>query len=268
MQSPTCPCNLALVLCLGLRPSLHRASLSDTMALWESLQQQGEAQLLQAAEEKFTIEPFKAKSPKDVEDLDRLVQTQRLRNPSEDAAKDLPAIRDLKKLEFALGPILGPQAFPTLAKILPAFSSLQHLDLDSLSENKIGDKGVSKLSATFPQLKALETLNLSQNNITDVGACKLAEALPALAKSLLRLSLYNNCICDKGAKSLAQVLPDMVSLRVMDVQFNKFTAAGAQQLASSLQKCPQVETLAMWTPTIPFGVQEHLQQLDARISLR
>ena len=77
MQSPTCPCNLTLVLCLGLRPSLHRASLSDTMALWESLQQQGEAQLLQAAEEKFTIEPFKAKSPKDVEDLDRLVQTQR-----------------------------------------------------------------------------------------------------------------------------------------------------------------------------------------------
>ncbi|XP_021504082.1 MHC class II transactivator isoform X8 [Meriones unguiculatus] len=245
-----------------------RASLSDTMVLWESLQQQGEAKLLQAAEEKFTIEPFKAKSPKDVEDLDSLVQTQRLRNPSDDAAKGLPAIQDLKTLEFSLGPILGPQAFPTLARILPAFSSLQHLDLDSLSENKIGDKGVSQLSATFPQLKALETLNLSQNSITDVGACELAEALPALAKSLLRLSLYNNCICDAGARSLAQVLPDMVSLRVMDVQFNKFTAAGAQQLASSLQKCPQVETLAMWTPTIPFGVQEHLQHLDARISLR
>ncbi|XP_005349360.1 MHC class II transactivator isoform X2 [Microtus ochrogaster] len=250
------------------RVTSFRASLSDTMVLWESLRQQEESQLLQAAEEKFTIEPFKAKSPKDVEDLDSLVQTLRLRNPSEDAAPDLPAIRDLKKLEFALGPVLGPQAFPTLAKILPVFSSLQHLDLDSLSENKIGDDGVSKLSATFPQLKVLETLNLSQNNITDVGACKLAEALPALAKSLLRLSLYNNCIRDAGAKSLAQVLPDMVSLRVMDVQFNKFTAAGAQQLASSLQKCPQVETLAMWTPTIPFGVQEHLQQLDSRISLR
>ncbi|XP_051037364.1 MHC class II transactivator isoform X2 [Phodopus roborovskii] len=164
-----------------------RAALSDTMVLWESLRQQGEPQLLQAAEEKFTIEPFKAKSPKDVEDLDRLVQTQRLRNPSEDAALDLPAIQDLKKLEFALGPVLGPQAFPTLVKILPEFSSLQHLDLDSLSENKIGDEGVLKLSATFPQLKVLETLNLSQNSITDVGACKLAEALPALAKSLLRL---------------------------------------------------------------------------------
>ncbi|XP_077880765.1 MHC class II transactivator isoform X1 [Ictidomys tridecemlineatus] len=245
-----------------------RAALSDTMGLWESLQQRGETRLLQAAEDKFTIEPFKAKSLKDVEDLESLVQAQRLRSCSEEARGALPAVRHLKKLEFALGPSWGPQAFPRLAKILPAFSSLQHLDLDSLSENKIGDEGVAQLSATFPQLKALETLNLSQNSITDVGACKLAEALPSLAATLLRLSLYNNCICDLGAESLARALPEMASLRVLDVQYNKFTAAGAQQLASSLRKCPHVETLAMWTPTIPFGVQEHLQQLDSRISLR
>ncbi|XP_076962069.1 MHC class II transactivator [Callospermophilus lateralis] len=245
-----------------------RAALSDTMGLWESLQQRGETRLLQAAEDKFTIEPFKAKSLKDVQDLESLVQTQRFRSSSEEAPGTLPAVRDLKKLEFALGPSWGPQAFPRLAKILPAFSSLQHLDLDSLSENKIGDEGVSQLSATFPQLKALETLNLSQNSITDAGACKLAEALPSLAATLLRLSLYNNCICDLGAESLARALPEMASLRVLDVQYNKFTTAGAQQLASSLRKCPHVETLAMWTPTIPFGVQEHLQQLDSRISLR
>ncbi|XP_062956357.1 MHC class II transactivator isoform X3 [Cynocephalus volans] len=254
--------------CLGLRPFLHRAALSDTVGLWESLRQRGETKLLQAVEEKFTIEPFKAKSLKDVEDLGNLVQTQRIRSSSEDTAGELPAVQDLKKLEFALGPTVGPQAFPKLVRILTAFSSLQHLDLDSLSENKIGDEGVSQLSATFSQLKALETLNLSQNSITDMGACKLAEALPSLSASLVRLSLYNNCICDVGAESLAHVLPDMVSLRVMDVQYNKFTAAGAQQLAASLKKCPHVETLAMWTPTIPFGVQEHLQQLDSRISLR
>ncbi|XP_007937920.2 MHC class II transactivator [Orycteropus afer afer] len=248
--------------------SLFRAALSDMVGLWESLQQRGEAKLLQAVEEKFTLEPFKVESLKDVEDLGNLVRIQRTRSPSDDGAKELPAVRDLKKLELALGPVSGPQAFPKLVTILVAFSSLQHLDLDSLSENKIGDKGVAQLSATFPQLKALETLNLSQNNITDVGACKLAEALPSLAVSLLRLSLYNNCICDAGAKSLAHVLPDMVSLRVLDVQYNKFTAVGAQQLTASLKKCPHVETLAMWTPTIPFGVQEHLQQLDSRISLR
>ncbi|XP_065747988.1 MHC class II transactivator [Phocoena phocoena] len=254
---------------VGLSCVTHfRAALSDTVELWESLQQHGEAKLLQAVKEKFTIEPFKAESMKDVEDLGNLVQIQRTRSSSEDTPGELPAIRDLKKLEFALGPILGPQAFPKLVKILEAFSSLQHLDLDSLSENKIGDEGVAQLSATFPQLKALETLNLSQNNITDLGACKLAEALPLLAASLLRLSLYNNCICDVGAESLAHVLPDMVSLRVLDVQYNKFTAAGAQQLTASLRKCPHVEKLAMWTPTIPFGVQEHLQQLDSRIILR
>ncbi|KAF4015584.1 hypothetical protein G4228_007317 [Cervus hanglu yarkandensis] len=254
---------------VGLRcVARFRAALSDTVELWESLQERGEAKLLRAVEEKFTIEPFKAKSMKDVEDLGNLVQIQRTRSSSEEAAGELPAVRDLKKLEFALGPVLGPQVFPKLVKILEAFTSLQHLDLDSLSENKIGDEGVAQLATTFPQLKALETLNLSQNNITDVGACKLAEALPALAASLLRLSLYNNCICDAGAESLAHVLPDMVSLRVLDVQYNKFTAAGAQQLAAGLRKCPQVKTLAMWTPTIPFGVQEHLQQLDPRIILR
>ncbi|XP_005621605.1 MHC class II transactivator isoform X17 [Canis lupus familiaris] len=254
---------------VGLSCVTHfRAALSDAVGLWESLQQRGETKLLRAVEEKFTIEPFKAKSPKDVEDLGNLVQIQRTRSSSEDTAGELPAVRDLKKLEFALGSVFGPQAFPKLVKILEAFSSLQHLDLDSLSENKIGDEGVEQLSATFPRLKALETLNLSQNSITDVGACKLAEALPSLAPSLLRLSLYNNYICDVGAESLAQVLPDMVSLRVLDVQYNKFTGAGAQQLAASLRKCPHVETLAMWTPTIPFGVHEHLQQLDSRISLR
>lgn len=68
---------LARSLCLGLRPFLHRASLSDTVGLWESLQQRGETKLLRAVEEKFTIEPFKAKSPKDVEDLGNLVQIQR-----------------------------------------------------------------------------------------------------------------------------------------------------------------------------------------------
>ncbi|XP_010608279.1 MHC class II transactivator isoform X3 [Fukomys damarensis] len=254
---------------VGLSCVTHfRAALSDTVGLWGSLQQRGETQLLQAAEEKFTIEPFKAKSLKDVVDLGNVVQTQRLRSSSEDTVWELPAVRDLKKLEFALGPTLGPQAFPKLARILPAFSSLQHLDLDSLSENKIGDKGVLELAATFPQLKALETLNLSQNSITDTGACKLAEALPSLSASLLRLSLYNNCICDVGAESLARALPEMGSLRVIDVQYNKFTAVGAQQLAASLQRCPRMETLAIWTPTIPFGVQEYLQQLDSRISLR
>ncbi|XP_027694981.1 MHC class II transactivator isoform X3 [Vombatus ursinus] len=245
-----------------------RASLSDTVWLWESLRQSGEYELFRSSTEKFTIDPFKVKSMKDVEDLCSLVNIQGSGNDPIEACDPLPAIRDLKNLEFALGPVLGPQSFPKLVKILAAFSSLQHLDLDTLNGNKIGDEGVSQLSAIFPELKALETLNLSQNSITDVGAMELAKALPTLATSLVTLSLYNNCICDTGAENLASVLPNMVSLRVLDVKYNKFTRAGAQQLTASLKKCPHIETLAMWNPTIPYGVQEHLQQLDSRISLR
>ena len=33
-------------------------------------------------------------------------------------------------------------------------------------------------------------------------------------------------------------------LSLPSVQYNKFTAAGAQQLAAGLRKCPQVKTLA------------------------
>ncbi|XP_078008899.1 MHC class II transactivator isoform X4 [Phascolarctos cinereus] len=216
-----------------------RASLSDTVWLWESLRQSGEYELFRSSTEKFTIDPFKVKSMKDVEDLCSLVNIQGSGNAAREACDPLPAIRDLKNLEFALGPVLGPQGFPKLVTILAAFSSLQHLDLDTLHGNKIGDEGVAQLSAIFPELKALETLNL-----------------------------YNNCICDTGAENLASVLPNMVSLRVLDVKYNKFTRAGAQQLTASLKKCPHIETLAMWNPTIPYGVQEHLQQLDSRISLR
>ncbi|XP_074052497.1 MHC class II transactivator isoform X2 [Macrotis lagotis] len=245
-----------------------RASLSDTVWLWESLRQNGEQELFRSSTVKFTIEPFKVRSMKDVDDLCSLVHLQSSGNVPTETCDPLPAIKDLKKLEFALGPVLGPQGFPKLVKILAVFSSLQHLDLEGLSENKIGDEGVSQLSAIFPELKALETLNLSQNSITDVGATELAKALPSLAKSLVTLSLYNNCICDTGAENLASVLPNMVTLRVLDVQYNKFTGTGAQQLAASLKKCPHIETLAMWNPTIPHGFQEHLQQLDSRISLQ
>nr|XP_009913406.1 PREDICTED: MHC class II transactivator-like [Haliaeetus albicilla] len=59
----------------------------------------------------------------------------------------------------------------------------------------------------------------------------------------------------------------MASLRVLDVQYNKITGVGAQQLTDSLRKCPHIKNLVMWNPTIPYGVLEHLQQLDSRISV-
>lgn len=208
---------------------------------------------------------------KDISDLSDLVEVQKLiincvQDASGCSSYEIPAIKNLKKLEFALGPACGLQGFLKLVEILASFPSLQHLDLDALSENGIGDEGAKSLSEVFPTLTSLETLNLSQNKITDVGAEKLATALPYLS-SLTTLSLYNNSICDFGAENLAKVLPAMASLRVLDIQYNKITGVGAQQLTDSLKKCPHIKNIVMWNPTIPYGVLEHLQQLDSRISV-
>ncbi|KAM6378866.1 MHC class II transactivator [Pluvialis apricaria] len=248
-----------------------RASLSDTVRIWKSLEQTKDYELLKASTEKFVLDPFKAKTMKDVSDLSDLVEMQeKMINCVQDASGcssyEIPAIKNLRKLEFALGPVCGLQGFLKLVEILAAFPSLRHLDLDALSENGIGDEGAKSLSEVFPTLTSLETLNLSQNKITDVGAEKLATALPSLS-SLKTLSLYNNSICDFGAENLAKVLPAMSSLRVLDVQYNKITGVGAQQLTESLRKCPHIKNLVMWNPTIPYGVLEHLQQLDSRISV-
>ncbi|XP_054068821.1 MHC class II transactivator isoform X2 [Rissa tridactyla] len=248
-----------------------RASLSDTVRLWKSLEQTKDYELLRASTEKFVLDPFKAKTMKDISDLSDLVEMQeKMINCVQDASGcssyEIPAIKNLRKLEFALGPVCGLQGFLKLVEILAAFPSLQHLDLDALSENGIGDEGAKSLSEVFPTLTSLEILNLSQNKITDVGAEKLATALPSLS-SLKTLSLYNNNICDFGAENLAKVLPAMSSLRVLDVQYNKITGVGAQQLTDSLRKCPHIKNLVMWNPTIPYGVLEHLQQLDSRISV-
>ncbi|NXP25569.1 C2TA protein, partial [Scytalopus superciliaris] len=248
-----------------------RASLSDTVRLWKSLEQAKDYELLKASAEKFILNPFKAKTMRDISDLCDLVEIQEkmvncVQEESGCTSYEIPAIRNLRKLEFALGPVCGPQGLLKLVKVLAAFPSLQHLDLDALSENGIGDEGAKSLSEVFPTLTSLETLNLSQNKITDVGAKNLSAALPSLS-SLKTLSLYNNNICDVGAENLAKALPAMTSLRVLDVQYNKITGVGAQQLTNSLRKCPHIKNLVMWNPTIPHGVLEHLQQLDSRISV-
>ncbi|NXG53983.1 C2TA protein, partial [Psilopogon haemacephalus] len=248
-----------------------RASLSDTVRLWNSLKQTKDYKILRASTEKFVLDPFKAKTMKDISDLSELVEMQDtvincVQDASGCSSYEIPAIKNLRKMEFALGPVCGLQGFLKLVEILEAFPSLQHLDLDALSENGIGDEGAKSLSEVFPTLTSLETLNLSQNKITDVGAEKLATALASLS-SLKTLSLYNNSIGDFGAEKLAKVLPEMTSLRVLDVQYNKITGVGAQQLTDSLRKCPHIKNLVMWNPTIPYGMLERLQQLDSRISV-
>ncbi|XP_060116635.1 MHC class II transactivator [Heteronotia binoei] len=248
-----------------------RAPLGETVRLWERLWEATAEERLQSAIGKFVIDPFKAQTVKDVDDLSALVHVQEKmrwgcgRDLSSGCdSREIPAITDLQHLEFALGPDCGLKGFKKLVEILGAFPALRHLDLDSQKENEIGDEGAAALSNVLPRLHSLKTLNLSQNKITNLGAKKLADALPSLT-SLKTLSVYNNSIGDAGAENFAQVLPLLSSLRVLNVQCNKITAAGAQRLTDSLRKCAHIQSLALWNPTIPHGIFEHLQQLDPRI---
>ncbi|XP_062304066.1 MHC class II transactivator isoform X1 [Osmerus eperlanus] len=246
--------------------SSYRACIADTTALWEELENNGEKELLEEAVNKLVINPFRAGQVCHIDHLAQLVHihTHRRLPGSQSVsvlAEGIPAVRDLYKLEYDLGPVYGPLALPKLLEVLPALHSLQHLDLEN---SKMGDSGAEDLAKIITSLSSLQILNLSQNCIGDQGAERLAASLCTLP-SLHCLSLYHNVISDGGAQSLAAVLHQMASLTDLDVKYNKFTDVGAQHLACSLRKCPWIKSLGMWNEYIPYREFERLQEQDSRI---
>ncbi|XP_075996033.1 MHC class II transactivator isoform X2 [Genypterus blacodes] len=246
----------------------YRACIVDVIRLWEELEQSGDEGLLKGALSKFKIDPLKATQVCHIQQLAKLVNIhthRRLTDSSSQSdsilADGVPAVQELHKLEFELGPEVGPLALPQLWELLPGLQNLQHLDLEN---SKMGDGGAESLADALMSLRSLEILNLSQNCIGDEGVKKLAATLRTLPR-LHCLSLYGNVICDKGAESLAAVLPHMASLTELDVKYNKLTDVGAQSLGVSLRKCPRMKSLRMWNQCIPCGVFERLQQQDHRI---
>ncbi|KAM9305553.1 MHC class II transactivator [Gastrophryne carolinensis] len=249
--------------------SSFRASLGDTVSLWRKLLAEQNYATLKKCVMKFTVDPFQADRLEDITDLAALLDIQKDicngNEESQNAIKEIPAVKNLSKIAFGLGKKYGQDGFLKLVGILPKLPALQHLDLCNLTENHIGDKGIEKLVETFSELKTLHTLDLSQNNITGVGARKIAAALPSLC-CLQTLSLYNNNVCDMGAQMLADILPSMESLEALHLDCNRITDVGAEKLAASLQKCPQMKSLRMYNMTIPHGILLRLQQQDSRIS--
>uniref|UniRef100_A0A3B4YGB3 NACHT domain-containing protein n=1 Tax=Seriola lalandi dorsalis TaxID=1841481 RepID=A0A3B4YGB3_SERLL len=199
---------------VGLKSiNTYRACIADVITLWEQLEQSGEEGLLRGAVSKLNIHPLKATQVCHVEHLAKLVNIHMHKRLQSDSilAEGVPAVKELHKLEFELGPEKGPLGLPKLWELLPGLQNLQHLDL---SQNCIGDNGVKKLASTLSDLPKLHCL-----------------------------SLYSNVISDEGAESLAAVLPHMASLTELDVKYNKLTDVGAQSLGASLRKCQKIKTL-------------------------
>ncbi|KAM8844836.1 uncharacterized protein ciita isoform 2-T2 [Spinachia spinachia] len=246
----------------------YRACIADVISLWEQLEQSGDKVLLRETVSKFKIHPLKATRACHVEHLAKLVQLharKRLSHSSSQSdsilSEGVPAVRELLKLEFELGPEKCAPVLSQLWELLPGLHNLQHLDMEN---SKIGDGGAERLADALVHLGSLEILNLSQNCIGDTGVKKLAIALRDLPK-LHCLSLYSNEISDEGAQSLAAALPQAPSLTDLDLEYNKLTDVGAQSLGASLRNCKKMKTLRMWNQCIPYGVFERLQQQDNRI---
>ncbi|KAG9334915.1 hypothetical protein JZ751_006312 [Albula glossodonta] len=197
---------------LGLKCiSSFRASIGDMIRLWEELQQQNAEVLLRDTVAKFTINPFKATQLSHVDDLTQLVQIYREKklpicNPGQSESildKDsfnIPAMKNLQRLDFELGAQNGPVGFSKLLKILPDLRWLQHLDLEDL---KIGDSEAEKLAEVLPALSSLEMLNLYSNLIGDGGAENLATVLPQMM-SLTDLEMWNHFIPHSVLERLKQ----------------------------------------------------------------
>jgi hypothetical protein len=136
------------------------------------------------------------------------------------------AAMEVKSLESLVskGTRLSVPAGLALSKMLSARGNLKILDV---SDNNLGDIGVSNLSGVFSadhtkslqkyslSVMSLTVLDLSGNNISDAGVLALCRGLSqlvrrvaniGLAPGLKILRLSNNKIGDKGALCLAQLI--------------------------------------------------------------
>lgn len=122
---------------------------------------------------------------------------------------------------------LGTEGVGELARS-QYLGGLRMLDL---SENELGDGGVTSLVASAPRLSRLEHLELSANGL----GVDAAEALSAstLAIHLGRLGLSHNDLGDAGAEALAR--GNWHALRALDLERNGLSLAGATAITSA--KC-------------------------------
>ncbi|XP_028825590.1 NLR family CARD domain-containing protein 3 [Denticeps clupeoides] len=110
-----------------------------------------------------------------------------------------------------------------------------HIQILSLADNFISNKGAKPLSRALLVNRTLTGLDLRGNNIGSKGAKSLAEALK-MNHVIVSINLQNNHIEDEGARALAEVLQSNRKLISLNLQKNSITADGVKRIAESLKK--------------------------------
>jgi hypothetical protein len=114
-----------------------------------------------------------------------------------------------------------------------------------LSQNAIGDSGVSVLAEALKTNTSVTKINLYENEIGDSGAVALAVALKTNT-SVTKIDLHENEIGDSGALLLANALKTNTSVTEIDLSGNEIGDSGAVALADALKTNASVTKIALY----------------------
>ncbi|KJE97960.1 hypothetical protein CAOG_08025 [Capsaspora owczarzaki ATCC 30864] len=107
-------------------------------------------------------------------------------------------------------------------------------DVQSLSDDEIGDAEAQAIAAALKVNTTLTQLDLSENQIGNVGAQAIAEALKS-NKTLTSLSLGKNQTGDAGAQAIAEALKVNTTLTKLNLSWNQVGDDAAKAFAEALK---------------------------------
>jgi CheY-like chemotaxis protein len=134
---------------------------------------------------------------------------------------------------------LEGKGLPKKQKVMP------YLDRLDLSNNKLGNDGLTKLTRAISKRSGchLVELRLSNNGISHGGIETMMNKL--LQHNLVSLSLDKNAIGDQGCQLVAASLQSMRSLARLNLGFNQIGSRGVNSLMRSLVACESITYLAL-----------------------
>lgn len=122
---------------------------------------------------------------------------------------------------------------------------MKHLDRLDLSNNKLGDDGLTQLCRAISKRNGMQLveLRLSNNAIAHGGIETMMSKL--LQHNLVSLSLDKNAIGDQGCQIVAASLNGMRSLSRLNLGFNQIGSRGVNSLMRSLVACDSIQYVSL-----------------------